>query len=64
VRAATRFGSIAAVRHRSAVEEFFRGGPSSSVTTLLEALAAIEAQIARLDQQLKEVALRSRSAGG
>jgi len=32
---------------------------NASVTALLEALAAIEAQIARLDQQLKELARRS-----
>jgi transposase len=31
----------------------------ASVTTLLEALAAIEGQIARLDEQLKELARRS-----
>jgi hypothetical protein len=31
----------------------------ASVTALLEALAAIEAQIARLDEQLKELARRS-----
>jgi len=31
---------------------------NASVTALLEALAAIEAQIARLDQQLKELARR------
>ena len=32
---------------------------NASVTALLEALAAIAAQIARLDQQLKELARRS-----
>jgi transposase len=31
----------------------------ASVTALLEALAAIEGQIARLDEQLKELAPRS-----
>jgi transposase len=31
----------------------------ASVTALLEALAAIEGQIARLDEQLKELARRS-----
>jgi hypothetical protein len=36
---------------------------NASVTALLEALAAIEAQIARLDQQLKELARRSQQAG-
>jgi hypothetical protein len=34
---------------------------NASVTALLEALAAIEAQIARLDQQLKELARRSQA---
>jgi transposase len=32
---------------------------NASMTALLEALAAIEAQIARLDQQLKDLARRS-----
>ena len=64
-------GSVTAVRHPSAVtarnEEVFYGGPSGSATRCnvqcerdgaLEALVAIEAQIARLDQQLKELARR------
>jgi transposase len=35
----------------------------ASVTALLEALAAIEGQIARLDEQLKELVRRSPCAG-
>ena len=63
---------VTAVRHPSAVtamnEEVFYSARqaerhdamfNASVTALLEALAAIEAQIARLDQQLKELARRS-----
>jgi hypothetical protein len=70
---ATRFGELlrpfgirSAVTARN--EEVFYGGPSGSATRCnvqcerdgaLEALVAIEAQIARLDQQLKELARRS-----